>query len=102
MTSAWFVYMFFAAALVAVGTYALLTQKNLIKMLIGFEVLSKGVSLALLSSGAVRGSVLTAQSLVITFIVIEVSLIATALALVVNVQKQTGALDVRGLSRLKG
>jgi NADH:ubiquinone oxidoreductase subunit K len=102
MIDTWPVYIAFAGALVLVGLYALLTMRNLIKLLIGVEVLAKGVSLALLATGWARHSVLVAQSLVVTFIVIEVSLVATALALIINITRTTKSLDVRKLARLKG
>jgi len=102
MSETWLIYLGFAAALLAVGLYTLLTMRNVIKLFIGFEVLSKGVSLVLLSTGFARTHILLAQSLVITFIVVEVSLVATALALIINIYRQTNSLDVRGLTKLKG
>jgi len=102
MTETWYLYMFFAAALVAVGLYALLTMRNIIKLLIAVGIIGKGISLALLASGWAQNSLLTAQSLVITFIVVEVCLVAVALALAVNAYRHTKDLDVRKLSRLKG
>ncbi|MBM3295414.1 MAG: NADH-quinone oxidoreductase subunit K [Candidatus Aminicenantes bacterium] len=102
MTDAWIVSIAFAAALVVVGLYGLLTMRNLIKLFIGIEVVAKGVSLILLSAGWARGNVLVAQSLVVTFIVIEVALVATALALIINITRKTKSLDVRKLARLKG
>jgi len=102
MNSTWFIYIGFAAALVFVGVYCLLAMKNVIKLFIGIEVISKGVSLALLTSGFVRKNTLLAQSLVITFIVVEVSLVATALAIIINIYKHTKSLDIRKLTKLKG
>jgi NADH:ubiquinone oxidoreductase subunit K len=102
MNSAWFVYIGFAAALLFVGLYALLTMRNVIKLLIGVEIVGKSVTLVLLATGFAKGSILLAQSLVITFIVVEVSLIATGLALVINIVRQTKSLDVRKLTKLKG
>ena len=102
MNSAWFVYMAFAAGLLFAGLYCLLTMKNVIKLFIGIEVISKGVSLALLATGFVRKNTLLAQCLVITFIVVEVSLVATALAIIVNVTRHTQSLDIRNLTKLKG
>jgi multisubunit Na+/H+ antiporter MnhC subunit len=102
MSETWLIYLGFAAALLAVGLYTLLTMRNVIKLFIGFEVVSKGVSLILLSTGFARTHILLAQSLVITFIVVEVSLVATALALIINIYRQTNSLDVRGLTKLKG
>ena len=92
----------FAAGLIFVGVYCLLAMKNVIKLFIGIEVISKGVSLALLASGFVRKNTLLAQSLVITFIVVEVSLVAPALAIIINIYKHTKSLDIRKLTKLKG
>jgi multisubunit Na+/H+ antiporter MnhC subunit len=92
----------FATALIFVGVYCLLAMKNVIKLFIGIEVISKGVSLALLTSGFVRKNTLLAQCLVITFIVVEVSLVATALAIIINIYKHTKSLDIRKLTKLKG
>jgi multisubunit Na+/H+ antiporter MnhC subunit len=94
--------MFFTAALLFTGIFCLLTMRNLIKLFIGIEVVSKAVSLALVATGAARDSVLAAQALVVTYIVVEVSLVATALALIINIYRKTGSLDVRKLSKLKG
>jgi multisubunit Na+/H+ antiporter MnhC subunit len=94
--------MAFAAGLLFVGIYCLLTMKNVIKLFIGIEVISKGVSLALLATGFVKKNILLAQSLVITFIVVEVCLVATALALIINIYRHTNSLDIRKLTKLKG
>ncbi len=102
MSETWYLYLFFSAVLVGVGIYGLLTKRNLIKLFIGIEVVSKGVSLVLLGTGFARGNVLVAQALVVTFIVVEVSLVATALALIINVYRHTKSLDVRKLAKLKG
>ncbi len=102
MNSTWFLYMAFAACLLFVGIYCLLTMKNVIKLFIGIEVISKGVSLALLATGFVKKNTLLAQSLVITFIVVEVSLVATALAIIINIYRHTKSLDIRKLTKLKG
>jgi NADH:ubiquinone oxidoreductase subunit K len=102
MNSTWFLYMFFAAALLFTGIFCLLTMRNLIKLFIGIEVVSKAVSLVLVSTGLAKNSILAAQCLVITYIVVEVSLVATALALIINIYRKTGSLDIRQLSKLKG
>ena len=102
MSNTWFYYAFFATALVLAGVLGLLLKRNLIKLFICIEVVGKGVSLLLLSTGFAKGSMLTAQALVITYIVIEVSLVATALALIINIYRHTKGLDIRSLTRLKG
>jgi NADH-quinone oxidoreductase subunit K len=102
MSNTWLLYMAFAAGLLAVGVYCLLAMRNLIKLFIGIEVISKGVSLALLATGFSRQNILLAQSLVITFIVVEVCLVATALAIIINIYRNTNSLDVRKLTKLRG
>jgi len=102
MNDTWILYMLFVAVLLFSGVYCLLTMRNLIKLFIGIEVVSKAVSLALVTTGAARNSILAAQALVVTYIVVEVSLVATALALIINIYRKTGSLDVRKLAKLKG
>ena len=102
MNSTWLLYMAFAALLVAMGIYVLLTMRNLIKLFIGVEIISKGVSLALVATGFVKQNILTAQAITVTFIVIEVSVVATALAVIINVYRHTGSMDIRQLTKLKG
>ncbi|HVP90396.1 MAG TPA: NADH-quinone oxidoreductase subunit K [Terriglobales bacterium] len=102
MTNAWFLYLFFSLGLIGAGIYALLAKRNLIRLFIGIEVIGKGVSLLLLATGFARGNVLLAQALVVTYIVIEVSVVATALALIINVYQHTKSLDIRKLAKLKG
>ncbi|MDI6845306.1 MAG: NADH-quinone oxidoreductase subunit K [Candidatus Saccharicenans sp.] len=102
MSNLWFLYIFFSALLIFIGLYCLLTMRNLIRLFIAVEVISKGVSLAIVATGAVKNNILLAQSLVITYIVVEVALVATALALIINIYKKNKSLDVRLLSRLKG
>lgn len=102
MSNLWFLYLFFSALLIFIGIYCLLTMRNLIKLFIAVEIISKGVSLAMVATGAVKNNILLAQSLVITYIVVEVALVATALALIINIYKKNKSLDVRLLSKLKG
>ena len=102
MTNTWFFYLFFAAALVFAGLLGLLLRRNLIKLFIAIEVIAKGISLLLLGTGFAKGNILVAQTLVVTFIVVEVSLVATALAIIINIYRHTGSLDIRKLTKLKG
>jgi len=98
----WYFNLLISGILIMLGLYCLLSMRNLIKLLIGIEIIAKGVLLALISASYARGSILTGQSLAITFIVIEVSVIAVALALVINLFRHTGSLDVKKLTKLKG
>jgi len=102
MSNTWLVYMAFAAVLLFVGIYCLLTQRNLIKLFIGIEVIGKAISLAIVATGFVKQTIFTAQALAVTFIVVEVCVVATALAIIINIYRHTKSLDIRKLAKLKG
>ena len=88
--------------MVCIGLYTLLLAKNLIRMLIGFELMTKGVTLAFITAGNANGQIALSQSLVITMIVVEVISIAIALAIVMLIQSKKKSLNVRKLTDLKG
>ncbi len=88
--------------MVCIGLYTLLVSRNLVRMLIGFELMTKGVTLALISAGHANGRIALGQTLVITMIVVEVVSIAIALAIVMLIHRRKKSLSVRKLSNLKG
>jgi multisubunit Na+/H+ antiporter MnhC subunit len=96
------IYMAFIGLLFFIGLYCVLANRNLVKLLIGLEIMAKSVVLSFATAGFLRGETFFSQSLIITFIVVEVSLVAVALALVINAYRNTGSLDVNELSKLKG
>ncbi|MBU4307583.1 MAG: NADH-quinone oxidoreductase subunit K [Candidatus Aminicenantes bacterium] len=102
MNNMWIFNMGFVALLIGTGLYCLLTMRNMIKLLIGIEIIAKGITLALIASGYARDNMLVAQSLAITVIVVDVAVIATALAIIININRHTKSLDVRKLTKLKG
>ncbi len=102
MNELWLLNMAFVAILVGLGIYCLLTMKNLIKLFIGIEVIAKGITLALIATGFGKNNILIAQSLAISFIVVEVSVVATALAIIINIYRHTKSLDIRKLTKLRG
>ena len=84
------------------GLFLLLVSHNLLRIVLAVEVLAKGVTLILLAAGVHRGAVPMAQSLIVTFIVVETILAAILLAIIVVCQRTNQSLDVRLLARLKG
>ncbi|MDD4888620.1 MAG: NADH-quinone oxidoreductase subunit K, partial [Phycisphaerae bacterium] len=62
----------------AIGVYCIAITKNLIRVLIGMEVMTKGVTLLLIAAGRRADRLALAQSLAITLIVIEVAVIVVA------------------------
>ena len=70
---------YFAALLFFIGLYCMAASRNLLRQLIGLEVMSKGTLLALIASGSMSNLSL-AQAVIITMIVIEVVVVAAGLA----------------------
>ncbi len=92
----------FIILLVATGAYCILVTKNLIRVLIGLEIMSKAVTLAVIVAGYATNNMAFAQSLVITFIIIEVVLIAVAAGLVVSSYRQHDSVDTANVKTMKG
>jgi len=59
------------------------------------EVLTKGVTLILIVVGKMTGQIATAQSMVITLIIIEVVVLAVAAGIIISLVRHTGSLDIR-------
>jgi multisubunit Na+/H+ antiporter MnhC subunit len=85
-----------------VGFYAIVTTRNLIRALIGLEVLTKAVTLLIILAGYVSGQTGLAQALAITLIVIEVAVIVAAISIVLCVHRNTGSVDTAQLQNVKG
>ncbi|MCX5714156.1 MAG: NADH-quinone oxidoreductase subunit K [Candidatus Omnitrophica bacterium] len=85
-----------------IGFYCLLFTYNLIRALIGLEILIKGATLLIIVVGYTTGHEALAQSLVITLIVIEVVVITVAVGVVLGIRKYTDSLDNRNIRNLKG
>lgn len=88
--------------LLAVGFYALLTGRNLIKLIIALQILVKAALLGLVVAGNVNNQINISQSMAITVIVVDTVVAVIGLALAVQIRRQQGTLDVRQLSNLKG
>ena len=92
----------FIPLIFVIGIYCIIVTHNLIRTLIGIELLAKAVTLFIIVAGYITGHAALAQSLVITFIIIEVVIIAVAAGIVINVARVNGNLDARNLRNLKG
>jgi NADH:ubiquinone oxidoreductase subunit K len=88
--------------LFVLGLYALVARRNLVKVLLGMEVLGKAASLTFILAGYLLDDLGRAQAIVFTIIVIEVVVTAVALALMVNVYRTAGSLSVQAIRRLRG
>jgi NADH-quinone oxidoreductase subunit K len=88
--------------LLLIGFYSLLVSRNLIRLLISIEILTKSATLMLILAGYWTHQPNLAQTFVITLIIVEVVVIAVAAGIVIRVFEHTGTLDTRMLRNLKG
>jgi multisubunit Na+/H+ antiporter MnhC subunit len=91
-----------AALVLITGFYCLIVTYNLIRALIGLELLTKSVTLFIILAGYITGRTALAQALAITLIVIEVVVIAVAVGIVLCVYKHNKSIDTRLLKNIKG
>jgi len=87
--------------LLAVGFYALLASRNLIKVIVGLQILVKGSMLAFVLAGRLVGNVALGQSLALTVIVVDTIVAVIGLAISVQIRRHFGTLDVKALTTLR-
>jgi len=94
--------------LMLVGIYGLLSQKNIVKMIISLNILELGLNLFIISTGYISGSNAPIiifenesnfvdplpQAIVLTAIVIGFGVTAVALMLARNIYKKNGTLEI--------
>ena len=104
------------AALAIIGLYIMVTQRNLIKVVMGITILQSAVNLFLISLGYRDGGAAPGfthasgthlvlpvpQALTLTSIVIGVATTALMLTLVVLIYRHTGETDSEKSRRVKG
>ena len=94
--------MLFMVLLALTAFYGLLFSRNLIRMLICLELLSKATTALLAVAGYLTGRIALAQAYIITVIVIEVVVIAVAAGIIIGVRQLNQSLDARRLRNLQG
>jgi NADH-quinone oxidoreductase subunit K len=87
--------------LLAIGLYALLVVRNLIKVIVALQILVKGTMLALITAGQIAGQPAVGQSMALTVIVADTIVAVVGLALAVQIRRYFGTLDVRAFSTLR-
>jgi NADH-quinone oxidoreductase subunit K len=91
-----------AILLLVIGFYCLLVTYNMFRVLIGLELLIKGVTLFLLAAGVLGGHRAISQGVIITVIVIEVVVMIIAAGIVLFFQDEYDSLNVKNARQLKG
>jgi len=96
------IFSIFVILLMITGIYCMLASFNLIRVIIGFEILVKAATLLIILAGYVCGRVALAQSIVITLIVIEIVVMVVAGGVALWAFRHNKNIDPRNLGNLKG
>jgi NADH-quinone oxidoreductase subunit K len=97
------VYLITVFSLLLIGLYCMTFKSNMIRILIGIEIILNATNLSFIAfSARISGQVdLLGQSIVVMSIVLGGSVIAVGLTMVLNAYKHFKTLDVRELRRLR-
>jgi len=111
------IYYLSAISLILIGIYAVLTKKNLIKIVLGLSIIETGVNILLIAVGYVRGRTApifsdlsmkpsqmvdpVPQALVLTAIVIGLAVTALALSIVIRLYDHHKTLNIDRIRKLR-
>ncbi len=91
-----------AVLILAAGLYSIMVSKDLIRAVIGIEILAKATTLLVIAAGYFTRRIALAQTLVITVIVIEVAVTVVAVGMVLALYRREKSIDSAILRNLKG
>ena len=109
-----------AMAVIVAGLYAIIVKDNLIKKLLGLGIMTNGIHVFLIALGYRAGGAIPImqdldfqrfsmaavdplpQALVLTSIVINLSILAVGLSIVILLYRKFGTLDSSRIRRLRG
>ncbi|MBN2444370.1 MAG: cation:proton antiporter subunit C [Spirochaetales bacterium] len=103
-----------ACALVCVGLFGILTEKNMVKILLALNIVETGINLFLVAIGYTKDGIAPIitgtqmsgfvdplpQALVLTSIVIGLGTTALALGLIMKHVKNTGSLSLESVQKI--
>lgn len=95
-------YFIISVLLILTGLYCITVTRNLVRVLIAMELMTKGVTLILTASGFLSGNTGLSQALIVTLIVVEVVVISVAAGVVIGHFRTSGSLDTRTINSLNG
>ena len=99
--SFWLYFAFFVLLLID-GVWCMLATYNLLRMLIGLEILMKSVTFFLIVAGYLAHRMALAQAMVITVIVIEVVVVVVAAGIILGFFRIHNSMNVKNTRNLKG
>jgi len=95
-------FLFAIIALFTSGLYIMVITRNMIRKLLGIELITKAVTLLFIFTGYISGNINITQALVITVIIIEVVVVAIAAGIVLRLFRVQQSLSIRNLESEKG
>jgi len=95
------IFLIVAAMLAGIGLYGLLISRNLIKIVVALQIMTKGALLALVMAGSIRNQVSLGQSMALMVIIADTIVAVIGLALAVQVRRHVGTLDIKSLTSLR-
>lgn len=95
------IFLIVALLLAGIGLYGLLIVRNLIKVVVALQIMTKGAMLALVVAGNLNGQVNLGQSMALMVIIADTIVAVIGLALAVQVRRHVGTLDIKALTTLR-
>jgi NADH:ubiquinone oxidoreductase subunit K len=95
------VFLLIAFLLAGIGLYGLLIARNLIKVVVALQIMTKGAMLVLVLAGSMNGQVNLGQSMALMVIIADTIVAVVGLALAVQVRRHVGTLDIKALATLR-
>ncbi len=95
-------FLLFLSLLLIACVYLINATRNLIRIIIGMEIMTKAVTLLIIAAGYVTANIALAQSIVITLIIVEVVVLLVGAGIVVGVFMLTGDISVKALKNMRG
>jgi len=95
-------YLITAPLLFVIGIYAIMVTRNIIAVIIGLEIMTKGVTILLAAAGYFNNKPHVVEPLIITMIVVEVVVLMVSAGYIVNISKKYDSLDSENIKKLKG
>lgn len=95
------VIIYLAVLLAGIGLYGLLLSRNLIKIVVALQIMTKGVLLALVVAGKLQSQIGLGQSMALMVIITDTIVAVVGLALAVQVRRHVGTLDIKSLTSLR-
>lgn len=95
-------YLITAPVLFVIGIYAVIITRNIISVIIGLEIMTKGVTILLAAAGFFNARSHVMEPLIITMIVVEVVILMISAGYIINIAKKYDSLSVENIKKIKG